>query len=81
MKENNVLLEENIHVDENKLATSEEWKLPYKSLWQTEIHSLQGYFNVLYLNESLPRIPVKNKNLHFRYAVFASYNWFLRSLP
>ena len=32
MKENNLLLEENIHVDENELATSEEWKLPYKSL-------------------------------------------------
>ena len=31
-KENNLLLEENIHVDENELATSEEWKLPYKSL-------------------------------------------------
>ena len=32
MKDNNLLLEENKHVDENELATSEEWKLPYKSL-------------------------------------------------
>ena len=32
MKENNLLLEENIHVDGKELATSEEWKLPYKSL-------------------------------------------------
>ena len=32
MKENNVLLEENIHVDKNKLAASEEWKLPNKNL-------------------------------------------------
>ena len=32
MKENNLLLEENIHVDENELASSDEWKLPYKNL-------------------------------------------------
>ena len=32
MKENNLLLEENIHVDVNELATSDEWELPYKSL-------------------------------------------------
>ena len=32
MKENNLLHEENIHVDENELAANNEWKLPYKSL-------------------------------------------------
>ena len=32
MKDNNLLLEENKYVDENELATSEEWKLPYKNL-------------------------------------------------
>ena len=32
MKDSNLLLEENKYVDENELATSEEWKLPYKSL-------------------------------------------------
>ena len=33
MKDDNLLLEENkYHVDENELATSEEWKLPYKNL-------------------------------------------------
>ena len=32
MKENNLPIEENKHEDENELATSEEWKLPYKWL-------------------------------------------------
>ena len=32
MKDNNLLLEENRYVDENELATSEEWKLQYKNL-------------------------------------------------
>ena len=32
MKDNNVPFEENIHVDENELDKSEEWKLLYKRL-------------------------------------------------
>ena len=32
IKEKNLPLEENKHVDENELATDEEWKLPYKRL-------------------------------------------------
>jgi len=30
IKENNLPLEENKHVDENEFVTGEEWKLPYK---------------------------------------------------
>ena len=43
MKENNLLLEENIHVDEKELATSEEWKLPYKSLRYIDMRVLDRY--------------------------------------
>ena len=42
MKDSNLFLdlEENKHVDENELATSEEWKLPYKSL-RLDIYSVR----------------------------------------
>jgi len=32
MKENNVPIKETVHVDENELATGEQWKLPFKRL-------------------------------------------------
>ena len=44
MKDNNLLREENKHVDENELATSEEWKLPYKSLRLIDMYSVRRYF-------------------------------------
>ena len=50
MKDNNLLLEENKHVDENELATSEEWKLPYKSL-RLDIYSIKRYFARNVLND------------------------------
>ena len=40
MKDSNLFLEENKHVDENELATSEEWKLPCKSL-RLDIYSVR----------------------------------------
>ena len=48
MKDNYLLLKVNKHVDENELATSEERKLPYKSL-RLDIYSVRRYFarNVL----------------------------------
>ena len=51
MKDNNLLLEENKYVDENELATSEEWKLPYKSL-RLDIYSVRRYFARNVLNSS-----------------------------
>ena len=54
MKDSNLFLEENKHVDENELATSEEWKLPYKSL-RLDIYTVRRYFakNELFLKGSL----------------------------
>ena len=43
MKDSNLFLEESKHVDENELATSEEWKLPYKSL-RLDIYPVRRYF-------------------------------------
>ena len=43
MKDNNLLLEENKYVDENELATSEEWKLQYKNL-RLDIYYVRWYF-------------------------------------
>ena len=54
MKDYNLLPEENKHVDKQELATSEEWKLPYKSL-RLDIYTVRRYFakNELFLKGSL----------------------------
>ena len=78
MKDNNLLLEERKHVDENELATSEEWKLPYKSL-RLDIYSVRRYFarnilnycydilpkNELFLRESLLGVPLEKRSSAF----------------
>ena len=43
MKDNNLLHEENKYLEQNELATSGEWKLPYKSL-RLDMYSVRRYF-------------------------------------
>ena len=50
MKDYNLLLEENKLVDKKELATSEEWKLPYKSL-RLDIYYVRWYFARNILND------------------------------
>ena len=71
IKENNLPLEENKHVDENELATGEEWKLRMETkvkVKQTDIQISWWCFNALFLG-----ILVENMSLYSKYSVVVFY--------
>ena len=70
MKDNNLFLEENNLLDDSELATSEEWKLPYKSL-RLDICSVRRYFarNILNYCYNIVQKTAFPKRIFARYCI------------